>query len=170
MMINEAEQKAQDMGWTMLHHRNYPTTNLPIVELPQTLDFLRLALVKRIYPLLQTQFGEFLPSGGKNLCMADRFIVKYDADGSQMELRPHRDGLVLSFNVALNPTSKYEGGGMWFRYLDDPVTIDQGEIMMHFSLLLHVIIAVLGFLLGMTYLLLSSCVGHLVGQTLALET
>ena len=137
MMINEAERKAQDMGWTTTRHGNYPTTDLPIVELPQTLDFLRLALVERIYPLLRTQFGEFLPDGGKNLRVADGFIVKYDADGGQTELRPHRDGSVLSFNVALNPASEYEGGGTWFQSLDNPVRIDQGEIVTHSSSLLH---------------------------------
>ena len=137
MMINEAERKAEDMGWTTTRHGNYPTTDLPLVELPQTLDFLRLALVERIYPLLRTQFGEFLPDGGKNLRVADGFIVKYDADGGQTDLKPHRDGSVLSFNIALNPASDYEGGGTWFQSLDNPVRIDQGEIVTHSSSLLH---------------------------------
>ena len=137
MMIDEAERKAEDMGWTTTRHGNYPTTDLPLVELPRTLDFLRLALVERIYPLLRTQFGEFLPDGGKNLRVADGFIVKYDADGGQTELKPHRDGSVLSFNIALNPASDYEGGGTWFQSLDNPVRIDQGEIVTHSSSLLH---------------------------------
>ena len=137
MMVDEAERKAEDMGWTTTRHGNYPTTDLPLVELPRTLDFLRLALVERIYPLLRTQFGEFLPDGGKNLRVADGFIVKYDADGGQTELKPHRDGSVLSFNIALNPASDYEGGGTWFQSLDNPVRIDQGEIVTHSSSLLH---------------------------------
>ena len=41
MMIDEAEQAADEMGWTTKRHGNYPTTDLPIAELPQTLNFLR---------------------------------------------------------------------------------------------------------------------------------
>jgi hypothetical protein len=137
MMIDEAETRAEEMGWTTSRHGNYPTTDLPIVELPRTLDFLRLALVERIYPLLRTQFGEFLPDGGRNLRVADGFVVKYDANGGQTELRPHRDGSVLSFNIALNPSCEYEGGGTWFSSLDGPVRIDVGEIVAHSSSLLH---------------------------------
>ena len=136
-IIDEAEAKANEMGWTTTRHGNYPTTDLPIVELPTTLQFLKVALVERIYPLLRQQFGEFLPDGGKSLRVADGFIVKYDAEGGQTELKPHRDGSVLSFNIALNPMSEFDGGGTWFASLDGPVKIDQGEIVSHSSSLLH---------------------------------
>jgi hypothetical protein len=136
-IIDEAEAKANEMGWTTTRHGNYPTTDLPIVELPTTLEFLKVALVERIYPLLRQQFGEFLPDGGNNLRVADGFIVKYDAEGGQTELKPHRDGSVLSFNIALNPMSEFDGGGTWFASLDGPVKIDQGEIVSHSSSLLH---------------------------------
>lgn len=136
-MIDEAERKAYEFGWTTTRHGNYPTTDLPIVELPATLDFLRVALVERIYPMLRAQFGEFLPDGGKNLRVADGFVVKYDAEGGQTELKPHRDGSILSFNIALNPASEFEGGGTWFQSLDDAIKIDQGEVVSHSSSLLH---------------------------------
>lgn len=125
------------MGWTQNRHGNYPTTDLPIVELPQTLDFFRVALVERIYPLLRQQFGMFLPDGGKSLRVADGFVVKYDAEGGQAELKPHRDGSVLSFNIALNPADEFDGGGTWFQSLDGAVKIDQGEVVSHSSSLLH---------------------------------
>ena len=136
-IVDEAEWKATSMGWTTNRHGNYPTTDLPIVELPNTLNFLRLALVERVYPLLRAQFGSFLPDGGRNLRVADGFVVKYDANGGQTELRPHRDGSVLSFNVALNPTCEYDGGGTWFSSLEQPVRIDVGELVTHSSSLLH---------------------------------
>jgi len=137
MIIDEAEQKAYEMGWTQNRHGNYPTTDLPIVELPQTLDFFRVALVERIYPLLRQQFGMYLPDGGKSLRVADGFVVKYDAEGGQAELKPHRDGSVLSFNIALNPADEFDGGGTWFQSLDGAVKIDQGEVVSHSSSLLH---------------------------------
>ncbi|KAL7427028.1 hypothetical protein ACHAXM_000947 [Skeletonema potamos] len=137
LIIDEAEQKATEMGWTTKRHGNFPTTDLPLAELPQTLQFFRYALVERIYPLLRSQFGQYLPDGGKNLRVADGFVVKYDAEGGQTELKPHRDGSVLSFNILLNPSSEFEGGGTWFASLDDAVGIEQGEVVSHSSSLLH---------------------------------
>jgi hypothetical protein len=141
MIIDEAERKARHAGWTTSRHGNYPTTDIPIVELPTTLHFLRRALLERIYPLLRSQFGNHLPpDSGKNLRVADGFVVKYDARGGQTELKPHRDGSILSFNIALNPMCDYDGGGTWFASLpnNDPVVrIDVGEIVTHSSSLLH---------------------------------
>ena len=135
-IINEAEQVAAEIEWTKNRHGNFPTTDLPLVELPGTLQFLKLALVERIYPLLRHQFGSYLPDATK-LRVADGFVVKYDAAGGQKELKPHRDGSVLSFNIALNPATEFEGGGTWFASLDDAIRIDQGEIVSHASGLLH---------------------------------
>ena len=135
-IIGEAEYVASLSEWTKNRHGNYPTTDLPLVELPETLKFLRVALVERIYPMLQAQFGVFLPDPSK-LRLADGFVVKYDAQGGQRELKPHRDGSVVSFNIALNPASEFEGGGTWFASLDDAIRIDQGQIVSHSSALLH---------------------------------
>jgi hypothetical protein len=135
-IINEAEYIASVSEWTKNRHGNFPTTDLPLVDLPETLKFLRIALVERIYPMLQAQYGMFLPDPTK-LRLADGFVVKYDAAGGQKELKPHRDGSVFSFNIALNPASDFEGGGTWFASLDDAIKIDQGEVVTHSSALLH---------------------------------
>ena len=135
-IVAEAEYVASMSEWTKNRHGNYPTTDLPLVDLPETLKFLRWALVERIYPMLQAQYGMFLPDPTK-LRLADGFVVKYDAAGGQRELKPHRDGSVLSFNIALNPASEFEGGGTWFASLDDAIKIDQGEMVTHSSALLH---------------------------------
>lgn len=135
-IVREAEAVAAQRDWTRNRHGNFPTTDLPLVELPRTLHFLRHALVERIYPLLAAQFDDFLPDATK-LRVADGFIVKYDAQGGQTELKPHRDGSVLSFNIALNPRDEYSGGGTWFASLDDAVRIERGEMVSHASALLH---------------------------------
>eukprot|EP00957_Ditylum_brightwellii_P150167 11435408-Ditylum_brightwellii.AAC.1 len=124
-IIDEAEAVASQIEWTTNRHGNFPTTDLPLVELPETLKFLRIA-VERIYPMLRAQFGMYLPDPSK-LRLADGFVVKYDALGGQTELKPHRDGSVLSFNIALNPALEFEGGGTWFASFDDAVKIDQGQ-------------------------------------------
>jgi len=136
MMIDEAEEVAEEMGWTTKRHGNYPTTDLPIAELPKTLKFLRRALEERIYPLLREQFKTYLPDGRK-LRVADGFVVKYDAEGGQSELKPHRDGSVVSFNIALNPSHEFDGGGTWFQSLGESVRIEQGEVCSHASGIMH---------------------------------
>lgn len=138
-IINEAEAIGSLMGWTTKRHGNYPTTDIPLVELPDTLKFLRKSLVQRIYPLLRMQFKDYLPPGDAayKLRVADGFIVKYDAEGGQSELKPHRDGSVFSFNIALNSAEEFEGGGTWFQSLNDAVKIDQGEMVSHASGVLH---------------------------------
>lgn len=135
-IMHEAESVASRIAWTTNRHGNFPTTDLPLVELPATLQFLRRALVERIYPALRQQFGTYVPDPHK-LRVADGFVVKYDAKAGQKELKPHRDGSVLSFNVALNPSDQYEGGGTWFASLDDAIRLEQGAMVSHASGLLH---------------------------------
>jgi hypothetical protein len=163
-MVQEAEEVAGRMGWTTTRHgvsfmncvnnviyclhydlsliclpffsQNYPTTDIPLCELPNTLRLLRTTLQSRLYPLLRHQFSSYLPDGNK-LCVADGFIVKYDAEGGQSELKPHRDGSVLSFNTALNDSNEYQGGGTWFHSLNDSIRIEKGEVVSHASGILH---------------------------------
>jgi len=137
-IVDEAERicEVREGGWSTKRHGNYPTTDIPIVELPDTMEFLRETLHTRVYPLLRKQFQQFLPNG-RSLRVVDGFIVKYDVNGGQSELKPHRDGSVLSFNIALNPADDFEGGGTWFQSLQDAVKIDQGEVCSHASGVLH---------------------------------
>jgi hypothetical protein len=135
-IVDEAEAIAARTAWTTNRHGNYPTTDLPLAELPATLSFLQVALEERIYPALRSQFGSFLPDPSK-LRVADGFVVKYDAAAGQKELKPHRDGSLLSFNIALNPSTEYEGGGTWFASLDKAIKMEQGHMVSHASGLLH---------------------------------
>jgi hypothetical protein len=118
-IVDEAEAIAARVAWTTNRHGNYPTTDLPLAELPATLSFLQVALEERIYPALRSQFGSFLPDPSK-LRVADGFVVK-----------------LLSFNIALNPSTEYEGGGTWFASLDQAIRLEQGHMVSHASGLLH---------------------------------
>lgn len=73
----------------------------------------------------------------------------------QSELRPHRDGSVFSFNIALNPMEEYEGGGTWFHSLGDAIRIDQGHIVSHASGILH---GGHGITRGRRYILVAFCI------------
>lgn len=134
-IVQEAEDVARRRDWTRTRHGNFPTTDLPLTELPHTMSFLKQTWVERLQPLLAEQFGNALPDASR-LRIADGFVVKYDA-AQQRELKPHRDGAVLSFNIALNPASDYAGGGTWFAALDAPVVLPQGHVVSHASGLLH---------------------------------
>jgi hypothetical protein len=136
MIVEEAEQVASRIAWTTNRHGNFPTTDLPLVELPRTLTLLRRALVERIYPALRQQFASYLPDPTK-LRVADGFVVKYDSAAGQSSLKAHRDGSVLSFNIALNRAHEYEGGGTWFASFNDAIRLEQGQMVSHASGLLH---------------------------------
>lgn len=123
-------------GWTSKRHLNHPTTDIPLQELPVTSLWFNWALVNRIYPFLGQCFGDVLPNP-RALRVADAFIVKYNASGGQRELAPHRDGSVLSFNIALNERGAYAGGGTWFAGLNASLPIEQGHILAHASGVLH---------------------------------
>lgn len=137
-IIGEAEEwAARKGGWTSTRHFNHPTIDIPLAELPLTRQLLNMdVLPSRIYPLLGHAFEKALPSW-RALRVADAFIVKYDAAGGQTMLAPHRDGSVLSFNIALNPRSDYEGGGTWFAGLGRALPMEQGHVCTHASGVMH---------------------------------
>jgi len=135
--INEAERIAATSGWSTKRHGSFPTTDLPMQDLPESLDLLNTLLKERILPALGDSFSDALPGSMTNLRVADAFVVKYSAAGGQTELKPHRDGSVLSFNIALNECAEFEGGGTWFASIDRSLRIDRGEMVMHASGVLH---------------------------------
>lgn len=137
-VVDEAEEWAsQAGGWTSKRHFNHPTTDIPLAELPLTRRLLNeIALPERIYPLLGHAFEGQLPSWRK-LRVADAFIVKYDANKGQTFLAKHRDGSVVSFNIALNSRCEYEGGGTWFEGLGRALPMERGHVCCHASGVLH---------------------------------
>jgi len=137
-MVGEAEEwAARAGGWTSKRHFNHPTTDIPLAELPLTRQFLNMdGLPSRIYPLLANAFEGSLPNW-RALRVADAFVVKYNASGGQTHLSPHRDGSVLSFNIALNDRWEYEGGGTWFEGLGRSLPIERGHVCCHASGVLH---------------------------------
>jgi len=137
-IVAEAEEWATRAGgWTSTRHFNHPTTDIPLAELPRTRAFLNEdGLPNGIYPLLGHAFEGSLPNW-RALRVADAFIVKYNHAGGQTSLSPHRDGSVLSFNVALNEKCEYEGGGTWFAGIDRALPIERGHVCCHASGVLH---------------------------------
>ena len=66
----------------------------------------------------------------------DLFFVKYDLL-KQNELKLHRDGSLVSFNILLNDASEFEGGGTYFKHLDKVIGIEKGDCVIHSGKVLH---------------------------------
>jgi len=136
-VIAESEAVSEAMGgWTSKRHFNHPTIDIPLQELPQSRAWFNEVSLRTLYPFLGSCFEGALPNP-RALRVADAFVVKYNASGGQTFLSPHRDGSVLSFNIALNERTDYEGGGTWFEGLGKSLAIDRGHMLCHASGLLH---------------------------------
>jgi len=138
-VVRECEAVAGDRGgWTTSRHANYPTTDIPLAELPEALEWFRNdALPSVVYPYLARHYAFAAPNPNA-FRVVDSFVVKYNATNGQRELKPHRDGSVVSFNIALNSLDDYQDGGTWFDGLGPgSVRSDKGHLLSHASGMLH---------------------------------
>jgi hypothetical protein len=132
-IIRKAEQHAHDSdGWTTDRHRGYPTTDLRVQNIPVVGLWLKLNLWPAVIKLVTERYG--LPPDSCRL--SDAFIVKYSsAAGQQNSLDTHRDGSMISGNIALN--TSFAGGGLFVDALGQTVHLGQGEIGLHCGKLMH---------------------------------
>ena len=99
-----------------------PTTDIPLTALPELLhgdgSFTE-ALHTLLLPALSACYPTAAPEAAR-LRVLDCFLVRYDA-AHQASLPIHTDQSLLSFTIALNDPSEYQGGGTFFRGLGRPV-------------------------------------------------
>ena len=152
-----AESEAQASlagGWSTKRHTGFPTTDIPVAQLPGTLRWMREILLPKVaFPFLGNAFIQSLPMSGPDpiFRVSDAFVVKYNATAGQRLLASHRDSSVFSFNIALNNLSEYQGGGTGFAALcrqqqetspstdskSSAIMSPKGHILAHSSALLH---------------------------------
>mmetsp|Transcript_921 Transcript_921/g.1979 ORF Transcript_921/g.1979 Transcript_921/m.1979 type:complete len:542 (+) Transcript_921:150-1775(+) len=125
-------------GWKKDRHTHYPTTDLNLVTDPFTAEdkeWLGQRLDARLAPLVERAYGIARGAIRAN----DIFVVRYDANEGQPNLRKHTDSAHLSFNVLLN--DEFEGGGTRFHNRIDESYIDifpeVGEILLSHAHILH---------------------------------
>ena len=106
-------------GWTTSRHYSVATTDVPLMSLPDLLPSFNAALHAALLPALAAVYPTAAPLVSK-LHVLDCFLVRYDAT-AQASLPTHTDQSLLSFTIALNDPSEYEGGGTYFRGLDRAV-------------------------------------------------
>mmetsp|Transcript_35860 Transcript_35860/g.107049 ORF Transcript_35860/g.107049 Transcript_35860/m.107049 type:complete len:339 (-) Transcript_35860:469-1485(-) len=109
------EHAANHGGWTSSRHAQAATTDMPVKDIPELLEWFNSRLETHLFPMLAGRYPEKIKSAD-DLRAHDAFIVKYDGDkeGAQNSLATHVDESAFSFTIALNDRSEYEGGGTRF--------------------------------------------------------
>lgn len=137
-IVYESELYAENNGgWTKKRHKNYPTTDLPVREIPALNTPLFNMTIMDIFPII----SEHYKLNKYFLQINDLFVVKYDVNG-QDHLGFHRDGSIISFNILLN--DDFEGGGTIIKHISEDGMIDErihtsekGSLFIHSGKLLH---------------------------------
>ena len=131
-IINESEKYAtRNGGWTTKRHSAYPTTDLPVDKMPSIFCII-LETLKTIMKKIRISYELH---NDMTIDVKDLFVVKYSHE-AQNELEIHKDGSFISFNILLNESGEFEGGGTYF---DDGLTShsQQGGILIHSSRVKH---------------------------------
>ena len=111
-------------GWTKARHDLYPTTDIPLSEIPELYELWETTLEETILPQIIDLYSE-----RDEIVASDLFIVKYCADeGEQRALALHQDDSAYSFNLLLSdPSTDFRGGGTYFdKPFDRIVAIERG--------------------------------------------
>lgn len=111
-VIEQVEAQAAISGWTQDRHVQAPTTDIPVSQVPAIREWFDKQLETTLLPMLAARFPTEVASASQ-LRVMDAFVVRYDAR-EQASLPTHQDENTLSFTIALNDRSEYEGGGTFF--------------------------------------------------------
>ena len=134
LIINESEKYALINGWTTTRHKNYPTTDIQVVNISNIQTFVFNLIKYDIFPLISEKYNvsKYL------LDCNDIFVVKYDTS-AQSELAYHKDGSMFSFNILLNHPSEFEGGGTYIQNENNSILVPntKGGLILHSGQCLH---------------------------------
>lgn len=137
-MIQEAD--ADYFGWRPSPAR-YGTDAtrtggmIPVEELQTTFNFVNEKLQARLFAAIVGAYPDVFRHGADGLRLQGARLVKYDAAAGGVELGYHRDGTLLTANIALNGPEDYGGGGTLVEALlaSRPVAIclQAGHVLLH---------------------------------------
>ena len=101
-------------------------------ELPSAREWLSAKLQSTIFPLLEERFGGAGSAvEASQLAVYDSLIIRYDASRGGTQQPTHRDGALMSVNLALG--GEFEGGGTRFEGNGQVLTMPRGHAMVHAS-------------------------------------
>lgn len=111
--------------WTTGRHSAFATTDIPIREDPE-LAFLEPLVQQRLFPELAKYYGFNVTE----LAFRDIFLVQYTAS-AQRGLKLHTDGCLFSLTLLVSHPDDFEGGGTYFKSIDDVLYLNQGDCAYH---------------------------------------
>jgi len=136
-IIDECE--SHYYGWSSSNER-YGTPSyrvghmLKLEDLSRSYTLVNFELLPRLFPAIINAFPN-LQTSAENLRLGGCRVVKYDASEGRVELGLHRDGLLITANIALNDWNDYEGGGTYVEGLSDfmnnPIRLQKGHCLLH---------------------------------------
>jgi hypothetical protein len=123
-------------GWGGSNERYGTPSNrvgymLPLENLSFSYTFVNFELLPRLFPAISLAFSDSLTINPENLRLGGCRVVKYDAADGHVELGMHRDGLLVTANIALNDLDEYEGGGTIIEGLKNPIRLPMGNALLH---------------------------------------
>ena len=131
-IVNESNNFAKNNGgWNTKRHEHYPTTDLPVENIPSIFPLIMQSL-KTITNKIKTSYQIH---DDMILDVVDLFIVKYNSQ-EQNSLEMHLDSSQISFNILLNNHNDFEGGGTYF---EDGLTckLECGDMLIHSGRIKH---------------------------------
>ena len=136
-IIDECEQHY--WGWSSSNER-YGTPShrvghmLKLESLSRSYTLVNFELLPRLFPAVINAFP-YLKTNAANLRLAGCRVVKYDASDGHVELGLHRDGQLLTANIALNDIDEYENGGTYVEglphFMSNPIRLKKGHCLLH---------------------------------------
>lgn len=108
---------------------------IKLEELSYSYTFVNFDLLPRLFPATASAyFADHLPIHPENLRLGGGRVVKYDASEGRVELGMHRDGLLVTANIALNGSDEYQDGGTIIEGLsseDEVIRLPMGHVLLH---------------------------------------
>ena len=131
-IINESENYAKQDGWQTNRHKFYSTTDIVILNVKHVSIFFNF-IINKIQSLI---IELFKISTASSLYIFDAFVVKYETE-KQNELGIHTDSSDYTVNIALSDLTDYEGGGVFFEHINQTVSCEIGDMLIHHGNLKH---------------------------------
>jgi predicted 2-oxoglutarate/Fe(II)-dependent dioxygenase YbiX len=107
---------------------------LKLEDLSRTYSLVSFELLPRLFPAIANAFPT-LNTSPENLRLAGSRIVRYNASEGRVELGLHKDGKLVTANIALNDHIEYEGGGTYVEglpmFMDNPIKLEKGHVLLH---------------------------------------
>ena len=131
-LCNTMIYEAENSTFTTKRHKHFPTVDVPLRHMEESYRQFYSMLHSKVYPLARRLYK----LKGAKFNIVDLFVVKYTTRG-QNELKEHRDGSIISFNILLNPSKEFRGGGTKFGGVNLTVRNEQGGMLLHCGKVKH---------------------------------